>query len=333
MAEYNDLSKAISKILLYASCCLLIFKNCLAATECLPDYDPPQITQAAPGLYGIGPPYAPFDPCNKSVNLTIVKNSTKLVIVMHGGGGGSESQATLAAALNKEGISTLFFDAFKMNKLQKESKWWALNALTGPKQRMLYHSNLAAVKWLSQNAETAHMDIHIYGVSSGATAALNISSIENLPNLKSVLLEGAAPIGIGLPDDLLKPILFIFGAQDNYGGKTSNEYIWNRVVPCSWNIEILQTPAGNAARCNRLENSSNTIESLDSYINYQTKKGQNLSVRYYDEAGHDIFSGRLRKFIMNSPSGPLYATMGAARNASDKLLKDILFFINKGRFD
>ena len=53
------------------------------------------------------------------------------------------------------------------------------------------------------------MDIHLYGVSSGATAALNISSNEDLPNLKSVLIEGTAPIGIGLPDRLLKPV-FLF---------------------------------------------------------------------------------------------------------------------------
>ena len=243
MLTKKQLLKLCSKIFLCASSCFLTIQNCVAASECLSDYEPANITQVAPNLFAVSPPYASFDPCNKSVVLNIVKNSTKLVIVMHGGAGGADSQAKLASALNKEGISTLFFDAFKMNKLYKDARWWAWNNTTGPKQRMLYHSNLAAIKWLRKNTETAQMDIHLYGVSSGATAALNISSNEDLPNLKSVLIEGAAPMGIGLPDRLLKPVFFIFGAQDNYGGVTEDEFIWKRVVPCSWNVAILETPA------------------------------------------------------------------------------------------
>ncbi len=327
MLTKKQLLKLFLKIFLCAFSCFLTIQNCAAASECLSDYEPANIIQVAPNLFAVSPPYASFDPCNKSVVLTVVKNSTNLVIVMHGGGGGADSQAKLATALNKEGISTLFFDAFKMNKLYKDVRWWAWNNTTGPKQRMLYHSNLAAVKWLRKNNETAKMDIHLYGVSSGATAALNISSNEDLPNLKSVLIEGAAPMGIGLPDRLLKPVFFIFGTEDNYGGKTIDEYIWNRVVPCSFNVEILETPAGNAAGCNYRENSFNTINSLDSYIKQQKTKGANLTVKYYDDAGHDIFDGKIRRFRMNTPSGSLYATLGAAGGAPDKLLIDILAFI------
>ena len=113
MANNKNLVKLFSKIFLCAFSCFLTIQNCVAATECLSDYEPANITQLAPNLFGISPPYASFDPCNKSVVLNIVKNSTKLVIVMHGGGGGADSQAKLAGALNKEGVSTLFFDAFK----------------------------------------------------------------------------------------------------------------------------------------------------------------------------------------------------------------------------
>ena len=126
---------------------------------------------------------------------------------------------------------------------------------------------------------------------------------------------------------ILKPVFFIFGTEDNYGGKTIDEYIWNRVVPCSFNVEILETPAGNAAGCNYRENSFNTINSLDSYIKQQKTKGANLTVKYYDDAGHDIFDGKIRRFRMNTPSGSLYATLGAAGGAPDKLLIDILAFI------
>ena len=327
MLTKKQLLKLFLKIFLCAFSCFLTIQNCAAESECLSDYEPANIIQVAPNLFAVSPPYASFDPCNKSVVLNIVKNSTKLVIVMHGGAGGADSQAKLASALNKEGISTLFFDAFKMNKLYKDARWWAWNNTTGPKQRMLYHSNLAAIKWLRKNTETAQMDIHLYGVSSGATAALNISSNEDLPNLKSVLIEGAAPMGIGLPDRLLKPVFFIFGAQDNYGGVTEDEFIWKRVVPCSWNVAILETPAGNAAGCNLFANSTNLINSLDSYIKQQKTKGANLTVKYYDDAGHDIFDGKIRRFRMNTVAGSLYATLGAAGGASDKLLIDILAFI------
>ena len=53
----------------------------------------------------------------------------------------------------------------------------------------------------------------------------------------------------------------------------------------------------------------------------------NLTVKYYDDAGHDIFDGKIRRFRMNTPSGSLYATLGAAGGAPDKLLIDILAFI------
>jgi hypothetical protein len=99
------------------------------------------------------------------------------------------------------------------------------------------------------------------------------------------------------------------------------------VVPCSWNVPILETPYGNAAGCNSFENRDSKINSLDDYIKNQKNKGANLSVKYYDEAGHDIFDGRIRKYRMNAPAGSLYATMGAAGGVSDKLLKDILAFI------
>ena len=100
MANNKISVKLFSKIFLCAFSYFLTIQNCVATTKCLSDYEPPNITQLAPNLFGISPPYAAFDPCNKSVVLNIIKNSTKLVIVMHGGGGGSDSQAKLAGALS-----------------------------------------------------------------------------------------------------------------------------------------------------------------------------------------------------------------------------------------
>lgn len=307
---------------------LLFSNNAFAAFECLADYEPAKIMQVGPKLFSILPPYASFDPCNKSVELNIIKNSSDLVVLMHGGGGLSESQAKLAKALNNEGISTLFFDSFKMNKIHMDSRWWALNNTTGPKQRMLYHANIAAVKWLGKNFDTAHFNVHLYGVSSGATAALNISSNEDLNNLKTVMVEGGAAMGIGLPDKIIRPTFFIFGLEDNYGGKTIDEFMWNRVVDCSWNIEILNTPVGNAIDCNRYVNKKNKTESLDNYINRQKNNGYPISIKFYKDAGHDIFSGKIRRFIINSPSGNLFATLGANEDASNKVFIDIKSFIN-----
>jgi len=295
--------------------------NCIGATECFSDYQPATIVEIRPDFYDVTPPYAAFDPCNATVDLRIIKNSTKLMIVMHGGGGATGSERQLAAMLNKEGISTLTFDAFKMNKLFKNNIFWASNVFTGPKQRMLYHSAHSAIKWVKDNVETKNLDIHLYGVSSGATAALNLASLENLPQLKSVFVEGVASMGIGLPNVIRKPVVFIFGKQDNYGGKRIDEYVWKRSVPCSWNIEILNTPEGTSIGCNRFENPNSSIVTLENYLKIQNEAGANITTYYYDGAGHDIFSGGMKSFMFGSS---LHATLGANWGVSDKVLKDIL---------
>ena len=303
---------------------LLVFSIASVARECLSDYPPAEIKKIGANLYGVSPPYAGFDPCNESVSLKIISNSSIIFIIMHGGGGGSKSQTELANRLNKAGISTLTFDAFKMNKLSGSVHFWAVLNTTGPKQRMLYHSGIAAIKWMATQGDLSAHKIYAYGVSSGATAALNIAATQDLKNFHGSFMEGIAPIGIGLPDNIYYPVNFFFGRQDNYGGRQASEYVWHRTVPCSWNVPVMNTPDGNSKDCNFMANSNKNTQTSESYIAEQKSKGANISIDFFDGAGHDVFLGGMRTSTFQSQSGTLFSTLGANWGVSDLVFERII---------
>jgi S-formylglutathione hydrolase FrmB len=133
-----------------------------------------------------------------------------------------------------------------MNKISKDALFWSTQVHAGSTARMLYFSGLAAIKWLTLNHPERSKKIVVYGFSMGGMAAINLGASEGLDAVTRAIAEAPANVGIGLPDKLLKPVSIFYGAQDNYGGLSIDEFLWKRRSSCLWGAPIENTPAGNA---------------------------------------------------------------------------------------
>lgn len=305
------------------------------AKQCESDYPPPQLTQGTipnihPGVIFFEPPYAGFDPCNSTVELKINPNSDTFVLVLHGSGGTDNSQRGVAKRFEKAGYSVLYFDAFKMNKINKDALFWSTQVHAGSTARMLYFSGLAAIKWLVKNHPERSSKVVVYGFSMGGMAAINLAATEDLSAVTSVVAEAPANNGIGLPDKLLKPVSIFYGTQDNYGGLSLDEFLWKRRSPCLWGAPIENTPVGNAASCNyfKYERGQRT-QSVEDWIGEQKNKGANITFQFVEGAGHAMFNGRfIETATRSTPSGiKFYSTTGSQLGVPDKAFQNVLGMI------
>ena len=95
------------------------------ASDCRPaPPDVAELVQIRPNYHTVRGPLAEFDPCHKSVELSLpggglfgkkVEGKPPLVILVHGGGGLGTLEKNMARALNRKGYATLVFDAYQMN--------------------------------------------------------------------------------------------------------------------------------------------------------------------------------------------------------------------------
>lgn len=307
------------------------------ASPCESDYPPAQLVQGTvpnvhPGLFFVEPPYAGFDPCNPSVELKVNEHSDTFVLVMHGAGGGDNGQADVAKRFHQVGYSVLKFDAFKMNKISKDALFWSTQVNAGSTARMIYFSGLAAIQWLLKNHPQRSQKIVVYGASMGGMAAINLGATEGLEAVRAVVAEAPGNVGIGLPDQLLKPVYVFYGAQDNFGGMSADEFLWKRRSPCLWSVPIINTPMGNAANCNHTRyERGQTTQTVEDYVAVQKSKGANISLNFIDDAGHAIFNGRnIETTTHRTPSGiRFYSTLGSKPGVADKAFHDLLDALKK----
>jgi len=299
---------------------------------CASDYSAARLTQGIspnihPGVYFVEPPYAGFDPCHDSVDLTINRQSDTFVLVLHGGGGSDNSQSGVSRRFAQAGYSVLQFDAFRMNKLQRDNVFWMTAVHAGSTGRMLYFSGLAAINWLVKQHPERSQRIIVYGISTGATAAINLAGTEGLDAVTMVLAEGPNNAGIGFPDRLFKPVHVFYGARDNFGGSTPDEFLWKRRSSCLWNSPNLNMPAGNTALCSyaRLTRGQQG-QTVEEYVDEQKKKGAPITFELVEGAAHGIFNGRrIDTVVRATPSGiKLYLTTGSGPGVADTLFQRLL---------
>lgn len=302
------------------------------AQACLSDYPPARLSQGTvanvhPGIVFVEPPYAGFDPCNSTVELRLNENSDTLVLVLHGSGGSDASQTNVARRYQMAGYSVLYFDAFRINKIQRDHLFWSTAVHAGSTSRMLYFSAKAAVEWLGQHHPQRSRKIIVHGFSMGAQAAINLAATEGLRALTQVIAEAPANAGMGLPDQLLKPVHVFYGAQDNFGGLAVDEFLWKRRSPCLWNAPIENTPAGNTALCSYAHFvRGQRTQTVEDYVDEQKRKGAPISLQFFEGAGHGIFNGRdIETGSRVTPSGiRFYTTVGARAGVADQVFQDVL---------
>jgi dienelactone hydrolase len=305
------------------------------ATQCESNYPAAVLSQGTkpnihPGVNFVEPPYAGFDPCNGSVDLKINDQSDTFVILLHGSGGLDTPTTGVGKRFEKAGFSVLMFDAYKMNKISRDPIFWSTSVDGGSTGRMIYFSGLASIKWVMKNHPERSKKIIIYGVSTGGTAAAHLAATDGLDRLQMVFAEGPNNAGIGLPDKLLKPVHVFYGALDNFGGSTADEFLWKRRSSCLWNAPIYNMPAANTAKCNYSTwTRGDRGQTVEEWVAEQKNKNADISFRFIDGASHAIFNGRdINSLVRATPSGiKLNWTTGAKPGVADKLFDELLAVI------
>lgn len=285
-----------------------------------------------PPIVTVVGPFAEFNHCHPSVEWVRTDASKPTFILLHGGGGGDENYTrALAGRLNREGFNTLVFDAYKMNGLYRDTGFWARKVYTPPKQAMMFFTGLGAYEWLRDHAEVTRKAFYVYGVSSGATAAINIAAVGDPASLKGVFAEGPPAWGIGLPDRLSVPVHVLIGDRDNYFSH-GNEKLWQRREKCSWSSMVTGVPRGTASTCSFQNNKSDENETLEEYIRRQQARGYEILVKEYPNAGHAFFWGDIKVFTYPDPANPgkaRYATLGANESARTAVIRDLVSIVNR----
>jgi len=143
-------------------------------------------------------------------DLTVLPDSTALVVFAHGSGSGRHSARNRAVAefLNHARLGTLLLDLLTESEGAEDeltAKWrFDIPLLT---ERVV-----AAIDWAASN-ETSHLPVGLFGASTGAAAAL--AAAAQRPTVQAVVSRGGRP---DLAGDALRhvsaPTLLIVGSLD-----------------------------------------------------------------------------------------------------------------------
>jgi dienelactone hydrolase len=145
-------------------------------------------------------------------NLVIPDGAEGLVVFAHGSGSSrfSPRNRFVAEALQQRDLGTLLMDL-----LTPEEE--AVDARTGHLRfdiSLLGERVIAAVDWLSEQSDTADIDLGIFGASTGAAAAL-VAAARRLDRIRAVVSRGGRPdlAAQDLPQ-VRAPTLLIVGGAD-----------------------------------------------------------------------------------------------------------------------
>ena len=244
------------------------------------------------GLSAVTGKVSKFDPCNKNVFYNKSSNeSLPLFILLHGGGG-AKDVSEINKGLLKLGVSTLIFDAYKMNG-------FAQTPFTSNfhRQRMILPIAVGAIKWAAQQSKYKFNEIYIYGFSNGATVAVNLAGKIGSKKLKGIVAEGTSNsgAGLGLPNQIKNRLLMIYGELDNLSSPL-NKRRWNSPSKCMVNrlLKYNGIPKGTAQNCNDNKNPNEfsiTIENWSKEV--KLFDGGTLSFEYIKGGAHGIMNGKL----------------------------------------
>ena len=229
-----------------------------------------------------------FDPCHQSVTIKISQGgvNNQLFISIHGGGGKKDSTA-ITDEFYKMGFSTLIFDAFEMNGIYGSSPIG-----NSSRQKMLFRITSQAYDWVVQNPKLNPDSIYIYGVSNGASVALNLASIVSGDNVKGVIAEAPTPVGIGYPNTISVPALIVFGKLDDFAAPKGKKR-WEVSDPCRFVSFFSEAPIGTAKTCSKKTPNGKMLTTIEWVNRVKFKDKGSIEVEYIDDVAHAGFYGPL----------------------------------------
>ena len=253
----------------------------LAPKDCRPDLiKMPKKT----GMLVVGE-LSGFDPCHSSVSIKIPDGSEKspIFISIHGGGGKKDAVA-ITEEFYRMNFATLEFDAFKMNGFER-------NPVIGnaSRQKMLFKIASQAHEWVVKQPQFDSDSVFIYGISNGASVALNLASSIDATG---VVAEAPTPIGIGYPNTISVPTLIIFGKSDDFAAPLGKKR-WQISGPCRFNLFLSEAPEGTAKLCNYKLPDAKMATTLEWIEGAELKEGGVINVKYIEGIAHAAFYGPL----------------------------------------
>jgi pimeloyl-ACP methyl ester carboxylesterase len=146
-------------------------------------------------------------------DLTIPKGAEGIVLFVHGSGSSrfSTTYRYVAAALNRAGLATLLFDLLTTEEERVDQHTLHLRFDIG----LLTQRTIGAVDWVKELEHTRHLNLGLFGSSTGGAAALWAAS--NRPDaVAGVVSRGGRP-DLTPPEQLARvraPVLLIVGGND-----------------------------------------------------------------------------------------------------------------------
>lgn len=308
-----------------------------AQSDCRPA--PPNVAglmEIQSGLHRVTGPLAEFDPCHRSVQLSMpgffadkLGDKPPLMIIAHGGNGPGPAELEMVRRMNARGVATLLFDAYEMNNFQYRGTSLFLTGTTNEsRQRMIFKATQGAYHWIRQNPRIDTSRLFIHGLSNGGSVALNMAAVVDPAHVRMVFAEGAPSAGIGMPDQIRVPLKMVFGKLDNYGGRTENDWMNLRTNPCVVNQPAEEAAPGTTQRCSRHANPTAQGLSPQQWGEQLKAEGQLLEFWFYEDAAHGLLLGLITRGMRTYGSGPSadrrYGWTGASPDAANRFTADLI---------
>lgn len=330
-------------VALAAAALLLPIAPAHGRADCRPaDAEVARLVEIRPGFHRVEGPLAEFDPCHRSVRLSMpgffadkLADKPPLMIIAHGGNGPGAAEQEMARRMNSRGVATLLFDAYEMNGFRYRGTPLFLTGTTNEsRQRMILKATLGAYHWVRQRTDVDTGRLYIHGLSNGGSVALNMAAIVDPAHVRAVFAEGPSPTGIGMPDAIRVPLTLVFGRLDNYGGKTEDDWMATRTDPCAFNRASPLAAPGTAQRCSALVNPQEMTPSPQQWGERLRSEGQPVAFWFYEDAAHGLLAGPISRELRFYGSGPTaqrrYGWTGASAAAADRFVEDLIRVIRGG---
>ncbi|MBM3351799.1 MAG: hypothetical protein FJY51_00870 [Betaproteobacteria bacterium] len=311
--------------------------SALAQTDCRPPPpDVARLVEIRPGFHRVAGPLAEFDPCHRSVQLSMPRffadqlgDKPPLMIIAHGGNGPGSAEQEMVRRMNAQGVATLLFDAYELNGFRYRGTSLFLTGTTNEsRQRMIFKATLGAYRWALAHPRIDHSRLFIHGLSNGGTVALNMAAVVDPAHVRMVFAEGAPSAGIGMPDQIRVPLRLVFGKIDNYGGRRADDWMHLRTDPCAVNRPADEAAPGTTQRCSHRNNPDAQGLSPQQWGEQLKADGQPLDFWFYDDAAHGLLSGPIDRGMRSYGSGPSadrrYAWIGASADAANRFAADLI---------
>ena len=308
-----------------------------AQRDCRPaPADVARLVELRPGFHTVAGPLAEFDPCHRSVQLSLpgffadkLADKPPVMVIAHGGNGPGWAEQEMVRRLNGRGVATLLFDAYEMNGFAyRGTSLFLTGATNESRQRMIFKATLGAYQWVRQSSRIDTSRIFIHGLSNGGSVALNMAAVVEPEHVRAVFAEGAPSAGIGMPDQLRVPLKLVYGKIDNYGGRREDDWMHTRTDPCVVHRASPLAAPGSTQRCSFDANPGDTSLSPQAWGEQLRAQGQPVEFWFYDDAAHGLLAGSLNKGMRVYGSGPTsqrrYGWTGASPDAAQRFVADLM---------